>query len=63
MRNTAHDDARLWRRPRRPKDKSLSDDSRSTKAPTAQEVCFETGVTLCLALGAALIVQLLLASL
>jgi hypothetical protein len=29
------------------------------KAPTVQEACFETGVTLFLALGAAVIVQLL----
>jgi len=63
MRNTAHDDARLWRRPWRPKDEPLSGDSRSTEAPTAQEACFETGVTLCLALAAALIVQVLSGSL
>ena len=40
-----------------------SEDFGAGKAPTVQEACFETGVTLCLALGAALIVQLLLASL
>jgi hypothetical protein len=46
--------------PALPNGKSFSGDQEAGTAPAAQELCFETGVTLCLALGVALIAQLLL---
>ena len=48
--------------PALPNGKPISGGLEAGTVPTAEELCFETGVILCLALGLALIAQLLLAS-
>jgi hypothetical protein len=45
---------------RGPNDQESSGQPESSTAPTAQEVCFEASLTICIALGIALIAQLLL---
>ncbi len=60
MRHIEHDI--VWRGSRGPHQKPLSE-GESSAAPTVREACFEAGVILCLALGAALIAQLLLGGL
>jgi hypothetical protein len=44
----------------RPDEKPFSGELEAGTAPTAQELCFQTGIVLCLALCVALTAQLLL---
>jgi hypothetical protein len=62
-RHSEKETVRLWREPAGTDEKPSTDDPENSTAPTAQEVYFEIGVILCVALGAALIAQLLLGGL